>query len=85
MIELSQNPGVLFRSAMAWALGCIADERGIPALQCLSKDPSVIVRKRALRSLLALQPEEAVAANSKTPGHKALNQEESEPWFAPLL
>jgi HEAT repeat protein len=58
MIELCESPEVLFRSAMAWCLGFIREERGIPTLQSLSKDPSVIVRKRALRSLLAMQPAE---------------------------
>jgi HEAT repeat protein len=44
------------RAAMAWCFGFIQDERGIPSLYRLAKDGSVLVRKRALRSLLTLQP-----------------------------
>jgi hypothetical protein len=58
MIKLSHSYDPGFRAAMAWSLGAIKDERGAPALQWLSKDRSVMVRKRALRSLLALEPEE---------------------------
>ena len=57
MIELSENPDPLVRAAMAWSFGFIRDERAIPALEVLSKDTSPMVRKRALQSLLALQPE----------------------------
>jgi hypothetical protein len=48
---------------MAWCLGFIGDERGIPLLQALSKDVAPVVRNRALRSLLALQPGEATPAD----------------------
>jgi HEAT repeat protein len=58
MIKLCQSPDAGFRAAMAWSLGAIGDKRGAPVLQCLSKDRSGMVRKRALRSLLALEPEE---------------------------
>lgn len=61
LIDVCQSPEPSFRTAAAWALGFIKDERGIPALEASCKDASVIVRKRALRSLLALQPQEAAA------------------------
>jgi HEAT repeats len=56
MIELSSSPDPLVRSAMAWCFAYVQDPRVVPVLGVLSKDPSVIVRKRALRSLFALQP-----------------------------
>jgi hypothetical protein len=65
--ELSESPDPLFRTAMAWCLGFIRDERGRPTLQRLSKDPSVIVRKRALRSLLMLQPNESMSEKQESP------------------
>jgi HEAT repeat protein len=68
IIELSKSPDPYFRSAMAWCLGTIRDERGVAALHLLSKDPSVFVRKRALRSLLAMQPEEGSASEDKAKG-----------------
>jgi HEAT repeat protein len=58
MIELAAHREPLFRSAMAWALGYIMDKRAVPELEVLSKDPSIMVRKRALRSLLALQSDD---------------------------
>jgi HEAT repeat protein len=54
IIELSQSPNARLRSAMAWCLGFIGDQGGIPALRSLLNDPSMIVRKRAQRDLLAL-------------------------------
>jgi HEAT repeat protein len=60
--ELCQSQQVPVRRAMAWCLGHIQDERGITLLQTLSKDPAPVVRNRALRSLLALQPGESQAA-----------------------
>jgi HEAT repeat protein len=51
MIEASQSPDPLFRAAMAWCFGFIRDERCIPLLEGLLKDPSIVVRKRAERSL----------------------------------
>jgi hypothetical protein len=51
MIEASRSPDPLFRGAMAWCFGFIGDERCIPLLEGLLTDPSVIVRKRAERSL----------------------------------
>ena len=62
MAQLCESPQVAVRRAMAWCLGFIQDERGIPLLQMLSKDASPVVRNRALRSLLALQPQETAAA-----------------------
>jgi HEAT repeat protein len=56
MIELSESAAPSMRAAMAWCLGFIKDERAIPSLYRLAKDASAMVRKRALRSLLALQP-----------------------------
>jgi len=56
MTELCENPHPLVRAAMAWCLGFIRDERGIPLLHGLAKDSAVVVRKRALQSLLAVQP-----------------------------
>ena len=55
--ELCQSPQIAVRRSMAWCLGFIADPRGIPLLQTLSKDATPVVRHRALRSLQALQPE----------------------------
>jgi hypothetical protein len=73
MVDLCQSPDALFRSAMAWGLGYIGDERGIPILQRLSKDPSVIVRKRALRSLLTLQPDEPIVSNNQLTAQETLS------------
>jgi HEAT repeat protein len=67
IIELSESPDHLFRTAMAWCLGFIADERGLPTLQRLSKDPSVIVRKRAARSLLMLPRKESMSETAESP------------------
>jgi HEAT repeat protein len=55
MVELAAHREPLVRSAMAWAFGHILDKRAVPTLEVLSKDPSMMVQKRALRSLLALQ------------------------------
>lgn len=63
MIEHSQNPDPLVRAAMAWCFGFIQDDRTLPLLYDLSKDVSVVVRKRALRSLLALQKDESPAVS----------------------
>lgn len=60
--ELCQSPNVAVRRAMAWCLGYISDERGIALLQTLSQDAAPVVRNRAMRSLLAMQPEEKEAA-----------------------
>ena len=60
--ENCQSPHVAVRRAMAWCLGFIRDERGLALLQTLSKDAAPVVRNRALRSLLALQPAETEAA-----------------------
>jgi HEAT repeat protein len=59
IIEQSQNPDPLVRAAMAWCFGFINDDRTTPLLHDLLKDKSVLVRKRALRSLLALQKDES--------------------------
>jgi HEAT repeat protein len=58
MVELAAHREPLIRSAMAWAFGHILDKRAVPALEVLSRDPSAMVRKRALRSLLLLQGED---------------------------
>jgi hypothetical protein len=63
MVDLCQSPQIPFRMAIAWCLGFIRDERGIASLQTLSKDASPIVRKRALRSLLALQPADQLCSS----------------------
>jgi HEAT repeat protein len=52
---------------MAWCLGFIRDERCVPALQRLLKDPSVIVRKRASRSLLMLERSESISEQAELP------------------
>lgn len=58
--ENCQSSQAAVRRAMAWCLGFIRDERGIALLQTLSRDAAPVVRSRALRSLLALQPPEAI-------------------------
>jgi HEAT repeat protein len=55
MIELCANKDHLFRAAMAWAMGFVKDVRAIPALRELTTDNSLVVRKRALNSLLILE------------------------------
>jgi HEAT repeat protein len=55
MIELCAHKDHLFRAAMAWAMGFVKDPRAIPTLQELAQDPSHMVRKRALASLLAIE------------------------------
>jgi HEAT repeats len=62
MLELARDSQPLCRAAMAWAFGHIKDKRAVAALENLSQDSSLMVRKRALRSLLALQPDETPAA-----------------------
>jgi HEAT repeat protein len=59
--ELAAHSEPLFRSVVAWALGYILDQRAVPTLEALSRDPSILVRKRALRSLRALQGDEKKA------------------------
>jgi hypothetical protein len=61
MIELCQSPDEFYRAAMAWCFGFVRDQRAVPHLQLLTKDSSSMVRKRALRSLLTLQLDEAAA------------------------
>lgn len=58
MTELAGHSEPLFRSAIAWAFGYILDKRAVATLEVLSRDASTMVRKRALRSLLALQSED---------------------------
>ena len=55
IVELCESPDASFRAAMAWSLGSIKDERGIPPLQRLSADQSMTVRKHAIASLVVLQ------------------------------
>jgi hypothetical protein len=55
MIELCDHEDYRFRSAMAWAMGSVKDVRAIPTLQELTEDVSLVVRKRALHSLLLLE------------------------------
>jgi len=57
IIELSQSPDAAMRAAMAWSLGYIKAERGIPPLQRLSMDASLNVRKHAHSGLVTLQRE----------------------------
>lgn len=51
ILEYAQHASPLFQSAAAWALGCIRDERGAPALEKLKSDRCAMVRKRAQSSL----------------------------------
>jgi len=55
LTALAVHPDPLFRTAMAWAFGFMLDLRAIPVLESLATDCSVMVKKRALQSLLALQ------------------------------
>jgi HEAT repeat protein len=64
MGELSTHPDPLMRAAMAWGFGFIGDERAMPFLYGLSRDAVAAVRRRALRSLMALQPNEAAAPSA---------------------
>jgi HEAT repeat protein len=57
MIELCDSSDASFRAAMAWSLGFIKDQRGLPALQRLSTDQSMNVRKHAISSLVLLRRE----------------------------
>lgn len=57
MIQLSTHKEPLFRAAMAWALGFVKDPRTTPVLEMLGRDLTPVVRKRALKSLLALESE----------------------------
>jgi HEAT repeat protein len=54
MIRLAAHSDALFRTAMAWAFGFILDPRARPTLEHLAQDPSGMVKKRALQSLLSL-------------------------------
>ena len=55
IIELCGHKMHLFRAAMAWAAGVLQDPRAIPAMRDLTRDVSLVVRKRALSSLLILE------------------------------
>jgi hypothetical protein len=74
MIELSRSPDPLFRGAMAWCFGFIHEQCCIPLLEGLLKDPSVVVRKRAERSLA-----QTLAALGRTDNEARPQQDQSEP------
>jgi hypothetical protein len=57
LTDLSTSTNASFRAAVAWSLGFISDERGIPALNRLSMDQSLNVRKHAISSLVKLKRE----------------------------
>jgi HEAT repeat protein len=64
MIVLSKHKDHLFRAAMAWAMGFVKDIRAIPTLREMNSDPSLVVRKRALNSLLMLEKLEMAQAQT---------------------
>ena len=92
MIELCAHKDHLFRSAMAWAMGFVKDPRAIPTLQELTHDSSLVVRKRALSSLLLIEslkpvethvaplpnPAEPEAAHAETATEKTLDKPPTE-------
>jgi len=53
--DLSTSIDPSFRAAVAWSLGFISDERGVPVLKRLSMDQSLNVRKHAISSLVTLR------------------------------
>ena len=55
LLDFATHKDHLFRAACAWALGFLADPLGKPILQDLSRDSSMVVRKRALKGLLTLE------------------------------
>ena len=57
MIRLTEHPSPMFRVAMVWALGTVADRRAVPALQKLLDDPSEPVSEKAQRVLATFGPE----------------------------
>jgi HEAT repeat protein len=59
IINLTDHPSPKFRVAIVWALGHLADRRGIPALQKLVTDPAETVREKAQRVLGTFGPEPA--------------------------
>ncbi|HEY3936906.1 MAG TPA: HEAT repeat domain-containing protein [Bryobacteraceae bacterium] len=63
MVELAAHSDPLVRSAIAWSFGYILDKRALPTLDVLSKDSSMMVRTRAVRSLLALRAGDHVNAS----------------------
>jgi hypothetical protein len=57
IINLTDHPSPQFRLAMVWALGAVADRRGIPALRKLLSDPSEAVQNKAHHVLATFEPE----------------------------
>jgi HEAT repeat protein len=68
LMDMACHPQALFRSAAAWALGFVRNERAIPLLEILVTDSSATVRKRALQSLRSLHPNDEAesAADDET-------------------
>lgn len=86
MAELCAHKDHLFRAAMAWAMGHVKDPRAIPTLQELTHDASLVVRKRALSSLLILEsvkapdaPDAPVAESAESAEPAASRPEEPKP------
>jgi len=52
---LCAHSGEMFRAAAAWGLGVIEDEESLERLQALRKDPSEVVRRNALRSIVRIR------------------------------
>ncbi|MFL6450587.1 MAG: HEAT repeat domain-containing protein [Bryobacteraceae bacterium] len=57
MIKLTEHSSAMFRVAMVWALGTVADRRAVPTLQKLLHDPSDSVKEKAQRILATFGPE----------------------------
>jgi HEAT repeat protein len=57
MINLTEHSSPMFRVAMVWALGAVADRRAVPTLQKLLDDPSERVSEKAQRVLGTFGPE----------------------------
>jgi hypothetical protein len=65
MINLTEHPSPMFRVAMIWALGTVADRRAVPTLQKLLGDPSESVSQKAQRVLATFGPDPAGRAQEQ--------------------
>jgi hypothetical protein len=65
LLELATHPSEMFRAAVAWGFGYLADRRAIPVLETLASDPSNIVRERAQKGLTQMQDSFSISDESR--------------------
>ncbi|MGH9610552.1 MAG: HEAT repeat domain-containing protein [Bryobacteraceae bacterium] len=62
LIRVSRHPSTLHRAAAVWAFGKLGDPRAIPALQALSEDPRMFVRRKVAEVLGQMKQMQAQTA-----------------------